>query len=165
MNSTDDLKTLKNWALGIVGFSTTISAVLVQILHFPVEPTLLCVLGFAGVMLLVVYLISKSEQRQKKMLQAHTEESVQITKDFDERLDSIDDVLLDIQRSTLRTEICNEMARHPDNHDSILKMAEKYFGERENGGLSANWYMSSKFLDWAEKEGVKLPPSIQITQK
>lgn len=147
MDSTDDLKALKNWAIGIVGFSTTISAVLVQILHFPVEPTLLCVLGFAGIMLLVVYLINKSEQRQKRLLQSHAEESVQITKDFDKRLDSIDEILLDIQRSTLRTEMNDEIARHPENHDTILKMAEKYFCQ-----LKSDWVQTSLFLAWVESE-------------
>ena len=99
------------------------------------------------------------------MMADHVAEAEKTTQGFGLRLDSIDNVLLDIQRSTLRTEICNEMARHPDNHDTILKMAEKYFGKRAQGGLEANWYMSSKFLDWAEKEEIKLPPSIQVTQK
>lgn len=147
MDSVDDLKTLRNWAIGIASFSTTISAVLVQVLHFPVEPTLLCVLGFAGIMLIVVYLINKSEQRQKKLLQSHTEESTQITKDFDRRLDSIDEILLDIQRSTLRTEMNDEIARHPENHDTILKMAEKYFCQ-----LKSDWVQTSLFLDWVESE-------------
>lgn len=95
------------------------------------------------------------------MLQSHIDESNMVIDGFDKRLDSIDNVLLDIQKSTLRTEMSNEMARHPENHDTILKMAEKYFGKKEEGGLQANWYMSSKFLDWAEKEKVKLPSSLK----
>lgn len=147
MNSIDDLKLLRNWAIGIASFSTTISAILVQALHFPVEPTLICVLGFAGLMLLVVYLINKSEQRQRILLQSHIKESTENVKDFDSRLDSIDLILLDIQRSTLRTEMNDEIARHPENHDTILRMAEKYFCQ-----LKSDWIQTSLFLSWVESE-------------
>lgn len=160
-NSTEDLKTLRNYVLGVVGFATTVSTLLIQVLHFKPEPTIACTVAFACMMLLIVYLIGRAEKRSQTMLQSHIDESNMVIDGFDKRLDSIDNVLLDIQKSTLRTEMSNEMARHPENHDTILKMAEKYFGKKEEGGLQANWYMSSKFLDWAEKEKVKLPSSLK----
>lgn len=166
MNSADDLKTLRNWALGVAGFSTTISAILVQALHFPVEPTLICVLGFACLMLLIVYLINKSEQRQKLLLKTHIDESSEITKGFDKRLDYIDKLLLEIQRSSLRIELGNEIKRHPENHDTILKMAERYFLPVEQGGYNGDWVASDAFQLWAEKENehgrpVKIPLILQ----
>lgn len=159
-NSTDDLKSLRNYALGVAGFATTISAILIQAFHFKPEPTILCVAGFAGLMLIIVFLIGRAEKRQQLMLKSHIDESNVITDGFCKRFDNIDGVLLDIQRSTLRTEMCNEMDRHPENHDTILKMAERYFGKKKDGGLEADWYMSSKFLDWASEEQVKLPKSL-----
>ena len=47
------------------------------------------------------------------------------------------------------------MLQHPHNHDTILKMAEKYFIT-----LKGDWYETNRFLDWVEKENIHLPPSL-----
>ena len=164
-NSKEDLVTLRNYTLGVVAFATAVSTLLIQVLHFRVEPTIACTLAFACMMLLIVYLIGRAESRNQLILRNHIDESDTKIESFDKRLDSIDSCLLEIQRSTLRTELNNAIFRHPENHDSILKMAEKYFGKPEDGGLNANWYMSSVFLDWAEKEKVKLPISLQDVKR
>lgn len=153
--STEDLKTLRNYAIGVAGFATTISAILIQALHFPVEPTLICVASFACLMLVIVYLINKSEQRQKMNLKQHIDSSEKAFSEFRQDLADIKEMLVDNSKATLRIEMNEEMSRHPHNHDTILKMAEKYFVE-----LKGDWYMSNKFLDWAEKENIHLPASL-----
>lgn len=164
-NSIEDLKALRNWTLGIAGFATTISAILIQIFHFKPEPTISAVLGFALTMILVVGLMCRTEKRIQSTLKNHINESDQVFEKFTNRLDTIDKNLLDIQQSSLRIELGNEMKRHPENHDTILRMAEKYFLSPEHGGLGGDWYMSSKFLEWAEKEKVKLPNNLSIVEK
>lgn len=159
-NAIEDIKTLRNWAIGIAGFATTISAILIQVFHFKPEPTIAAVVGFALLMLLVVFLIDKSETRTNIILRDHIEERIESDKEIAKRFDSIDACLLDIQRSSLRIELGNEIKRHPENHDTILKMAERYFLSPEEGGLRGDWYMSSVFLEWAEKENIKLPKSL-----
>ena len=160
-NSKEDLVTLRNYVLGVVGFATAVSAVLIQALHFRAEPTIICVAAFAVLMLLIVFLISKSEKREAQSLTKHIDDSNKTIERFDNRLESIDKVLLDIQKSTLRTELNSEMYRNPENHDTILKIAEKYFLPIEKGGLQGNWYMASKFYEWAAHEKVKLPEALK----
>ena len=94
------------------------------------------------------------------MLKNHIDEATYTTQEFVGRLDSIDDVLLDIQKSTLRTEMNDEITRHPHNHDTILRMAQKYFVD-----LQADWIETDIFLSWVEAEKqagrpVNLPPQL-----
>ena len=56
-SSVEDLKSLRNWILGIIGFATAVSTFLVQALHFRPEPTILAVSGFACALVLIVVLI------------------------------------------------------------------------------------------------------------
>lgn len=153
--SIEDLKTLKNWALGIIAFATGVSTFLVQALGFRPQPTILAVSGFACLMLLIVFLISRSERRQEYIVKSHIEESDKRLGSIDDRFDKIDEALLDIQRSTLRTEMNDEIHRNPHNHDTIIKMAEKYFNV-----LQADWVETNIFLDWADSEKIKLPPNL-----
>lgn len=159
-NSIDDLKTLKGYALGVAGFATAISTILIQALHFPAEPTLLTVIGFAGLMLLIAYLINRSEQRQTLLLKSHTEEADMLVNELKEDLAYLKDMALETQRSTLRTEMNDEIHRNPANHDTILKMAERYFIT-----LKADWVQTNLFLDWVENERqagreVHVPPAL-----
>ena len=70
-------------------------------------------------------------------------------------MDEIKTMVRDTGKSTLRLEISQEIDRNPQNHDTILKMGEKYFCE-----MDGDWYMTNRFLDWVEKEKIHLPPSL-----
>lgn len=160
-NSREDLITLRNYTLGVVGFATAVATVLVQVLHFRLEPTVACTLAFACMMLLIVYLIGRAEKRNADRLSKHIEGS-------DKIMSGIEESLNEIKASTLRTEMNNEIYRNPQNHDTIIRMAEKYFGKREDGGLNANWVEKELFLTWVDKENkagreVHLP-KVLITQ-
>ena len=49
----------------------------------------------------------------------------------------------------------DEIHRHPDNIDTILRISERYFVE-QNG----NWVATSEFIKWANKNGVAVPANI-----
>lgn len=156
----EDLKNLKNYVLGIAGFSTSVSAVLIQIFHFPTEITVAMMILISCLFIVIVYLIGRAEGRQKRMLEAHVKASTKTIRGFDKRLDMIDSVLADIQKSTLRTEICNEIERYPENHDTIIRMGERYFCE-----LGGNWVMFDLYQRWIDSENaegrpVYLPPQL-----
>ena len=166
-NSREDLITLRNYTLGVVAFATAVSTLLIQVLHFRTEPTIACTLAFACMMLLIVYLIGRAENRNQLMLRDHIDESSVVVGGFEKRLGSIDDVLVDIQASALRTEMNSVMFRTPENHDTIIRMAEKYFVE-----LGQDWVMTDTFLSWVESEEkagrkVHVPASLldDVTQK
>jgi hypothetical protein len=166
-NAIDDLKSLRNWTLGIIGFATTVAAVLTQVFHFRVEPTILVVAAFACSLILIVNLIKRSEDRQNKIMEDHKKTSEEHDKISTDRFDAIDKALLEIRKSTLRTEMNNEIARHPENHDTILEMAEKYFGKREKGGLDGNWIEIDLFHNWMASEAkqgrpVHIPGTLEL---
>ena len=154
-NTIEDLKSLRNWTLGIIGFATTVATVLVQAFHFRLEPTVIAVAGFACALILIVFLIQRSEDRTNKMLQDHITTADAKVDEIQATLDEIKSITLENQRASLRIELGNEIKRHPENHDTIFKMAERYFCE-----LQGDWYMTSKFLSWAENEKIKLPDSL-----
>lgn len=166
-NSIEDLKTLRNWVLGVAAFATSISTFLVQALHFRLEPTLLVVLAFSVLIIVIVLLMNRVERRQEEKLESHINYSETNTAKLNNRLDFIDKVLLDIQRSTLRTEMNNEIARHPENHDTILRMAQRYFLPVKDGGLDADWVQTDLFLTWVDNEnkaGRKVHIPIALSQ-
>ena len=104
---------------------------------------------------MIIFLIYKSEARSRQELQDHIDESNTLTKTITDGLEDLKEMIRDNGKSTLRLEINDEMLRNPHNHDTILKMGEKYFCE-----MDGDWYMTNRFLDWAEKEKVHLPPSL-----
>lgn len=162
-SSVEDLKNVRSWTLGILGFATTVSAVLVQAFHFRLEPTLVAVAGFAFTMIATVLFINRAETRQNKALGKHIDYSTEVNESFLARLDSIDDVLLDIQKSTLRTEICNEIRNNPKNHETIIRMGERYFCQ-----LKGDWVMTDLYQAWVDSEQeagrrVHLPPELLMT--
>lgn len=153
----EDINKGKGYILGVIAFATAVSAFLIQVWHFRPEPTILAVAGFALMILTVGWLIHKSEQRQAKALTEHIDVSQSQMIDIKNTLNDIKNITIENQKASLRIEMGNEIKRHPENHDTILRMAERYFLPPDKGGLGGDWYMSSVFLDWAEKENVSVP--------
>lgn len=101
---------------------------------------ILAVLGSTGLFTFIQFLISRHDR--KKGILAEMSKDIKELKQFnkDERLD-----LLRIQLMTL-THI------HPENVVEIMEVAEEYF-MKHNG----NWYMSSLFKEYLEKQGMDVP--------
>lgn len=72
-----------------------------------------------------------------------------------DRLQRQDEELHEIRLDTTRTQLLMLMEHQPDNHDTILKIAHKYFVE-----LHGNWWMASEFAGWAKAQKVDVPPQI-----
>jgi len=101
---------------------------------------ILAVLGSTGLFTFIQFLITHHDK--KKGVLAEIRKDIKELKQFnkDERLD-----LLRIQLMTL-THI------HPENVMEIMEVAEEYF-MKHNG----NWYMSSLFKEYLEKQGMDVP--------
>lgn len=83
---------------------------------------------------------------------------------IDKRLDDLDKHqvvqdtdLHEIHLDTTRTQLYFKMEHDTHNHDTILKIAHKYFVI-----LKGDWVSTADFLAWAEKENVKIPDPILI---
>lgn len=152
----DNVKELKGWVAGAIGFDATVTALLVTIFQVDAVKTTIATTATTIVALAIVFLIYRSEARSRSELQNHIDEANGLVKNLTNGIDELKEIVKDTAKSTLRLEINEEMAKNPHNHDTILKMGEKYFCE-----MDGDWYMTNRFLDWAEKENVHLPPTLK----
>jgi len=151
----DNLKEMKAWVAGAIAFDASVTSLLVAVFNVDAVKTTIATTATTIVALAIIFLIYKSEARANRELQAHIEESNTLAAEIREDISEIKKMLLENGKSTLRIEINEEMLQNPHNHDTILKMAEKYFCQ-----MKGDWYMTNRFLDWVEKEKIHLPPSL-----
>lgn len=152
----DNVKELKGWIAGAIGFDATVTGLLVTVFQVDAVKTTIATTATTIVALAIIFLIYRSEARSRSELQNHIDEANGLVKNLANGIDELKEIVKDTAKSTLRLEINEEMAKNPHNHDTILKMGEKYFCE-----MDGDWYMTNRFLDWAEKENVHLPPTLK----
>lgn len=143
----DDIKEIKGYILGVIAFATAVAAFLTQIVKFPMDVTLAGVTFISVYMVFVGFLINKSEQRQTIALKKQDEKSAARVESFKESVNEIKNLAIETRLDNLRTLLTLYMHDQPENHDTILKIAEKYFIE-----FHGDWVMTDEFLKWAENE-------------
>lgn len=156
----DDIKQGKGYILGVLAFATAVGTFLTQVMHFRTEPTLIAISGFALTILFIGWLVQQSENRQEQSLKAHQSESAEMIMCCKKDLKYLKQMAIESQRSTTRIEMNDMIARHPDNHDTILQYAERYFIT-----LNGDWVETSAFFEWVESENeagrrVHVPPQL-----
>lgn len=73
-----------------------------------------------------------------------------------DKIHSLEEQLREIRLDTTRTQLLMVMEHQPHNHDTILKIAERYFLS-----LSGDWWMTAEFTKWANREGVGIPEALK----
>lgn len=146
----DDLKEIKGYILGVTAFATATSVFFTQVFNLPIQPVLDTVLVATICMLFIGLLIVKSEKRQRIALQKQEEKSAARVKSFKESVNEIKNLVVETRLDNLRTLLTLYMHGQPENHDTILKIAQKYFVEYQG-----NWVMTDEFLKWAENENAQ----------
>ena len=149
----DDIKTSKGYIMGVVTFASAVGAFLTQIMHFKTEPTIITVACFAVMIIYLSWLIDKSEKRQLSRFERHREKVQKGLEEYDASLNRLIECTKETQLSTLRMEMSSTIYRTPENHDTILKYAEKYFVK-----LGGDWVQTDVFLQWANDENKKGRP-------
>ena len=74
-----------------------------------------------------------------------------IVSEVSDRLDSLDYELKDIKQDTVRLQLINMINTDPDNVETILTIAKKYFLE-----LKGDWYATSIFQNWANERNIDI---------
>lgn len=143
----EDLKVVRNYCLGVFAFGAAVATFFTQAFHFPLEPTLIGTTMGGAIFLVVVFLIYRAEQRVKKALTCHVDSSTVAINDFRKDVAELKESVKATQCSALRTEMDAEIFRNPENHDTIIRYAYRYFKE-----LDADWVQTEKFLTWVESE-------------
>lgn len=161
----EDFKKIKGYILGVIAFATAVSVFFTQVLNLPIQPVLATVFIATICMLFIGFLIEKSEKRQRIALQKQEEKSVARVESFKESINEIKNLAIETRLDNLRTLLTLYMHDQPENHDTILKIAEKYFCE-----FHGDWVMTDEFLRWTDKENeagrkVHIPNSLLTAVK
>lgn len=138
--------------------STTITSVLVALVGGG---------GGAALIKFVLEYIDKKkgntlDQKITKAIQDANKPLMDAMTKHEEKIDELiecdskfDAELKEIRLDTTRTQLYFKMEHDTHNHDTILKIAFRYFVE-----LGGDWVATIDFLAWAEKEKIKVPKPI-----
>lgn len=120
----------------------------------------------AGILAYIKFFVERKDKKKAENLETVLDKKlapvIERQDKIVKRLDKIeahnaeqDEELHDIRLDTTRTQLYFKMEHDTHNHDTILKIAHKYFVT-----LKGDWVATIDFLSWTEKEGVKLPQPI-----
>lgn len=120
----------------------------------------------AGILAYIKFFAERRDKKKAETLEALFDKKlapvIERQDKIVERLDKIeshnegqDAEIHDIRLDTTRTQLYFKMEHDTHNHDTILKIAHKYFVI-----LKGDWVATIDFLAWAEKENVKIPKPI-----
>lgn len=84
----------------------------------------------------------------------------QINADTNAKLDTISAQMMELKLSTTRSQLLTLMKNYPDNEEEIMKVAKYYFND-----LDGDWYMTSLFIEWGEKEGIDISEVVNMKGK
>lgn len=158
MSVLDNVKGIKAWVMGAIAFDAAVTTLLVNVFNVDAVKTTIATTATTIVALALVWLIHKSEETSRKELQQHIQDSNHLREEIKECMTINKQQLLDIRKDTLRIQLSQYMKDQPSNIDTILKLAETYFVE-----LHGDWYMTSEFSKWAEKNNID--PKVVVAYK
>lgn len=158
MSVLDDIKQMKAYILGVIGFATATTGILVGTFNVDPVKTTIATTATAIVALFLGWLVQKAEKRVHNELQVHIEESNELREELKECMVTNRERLDEIRKDTLRIQLSQYLTHQPENVDAILIMAEEYFCK-----LGGDWYMTNEFINWAEAHHVK--PEIVLSCK
>lgn len=107
-------------------------------------------------------IIQYEQQARKDFTEAMhktKDEIIKVKQDSNIKIDQLNqnvDKILELSKETrkdnVRIQLLMIMSHQPDNIDTILKIAEKYFIK-----LKGDWYMTNEFSKWANEHKVTIP--------
>lgn len=83
--------------------------------------------------------------------------TTQINSSTNAKLDTISAQMTELKLSTTRSQLLTLMKNYPENEEEIMKVAKYYFKD-----LNGDWYMTSLFIEWGEKEGIDVTDIVKI---
>ena len=158
MSVLDNVKGIKAWVMGAIAFDASVTALLVNIFDVDAVKTTIATTATTIVALALIWLIHKAEETSRNELQRHIQDSNHLREELRECMAANKQQLSEIRKDTLRIQLSQYMKDQPSNIDTILKLAETYFVE-----LQGDWYMTSEFSKWAEKNNID--PKVVIAYK
>lgn len=156
----EDVSAVKGYILGALAFAAAVSGFCTAVFGWNVGKVTAVAAVAAVVFIALAILIQRAETRNMKRLENHIIEANTSWNKIDNSLDYLKKMALENQRASIRIEMNSYISNEPQNHDTILSYAERYFIE-----LDGDWKETDKFLQWVENENnagrkVHVPPSL-----
>lgn len=141
---------------GVIAFVSLFSSSIAP--YLKLDPLLVSGVGLlmAVLVLFVGWLISKSEKRQSADLAVNKQEVDDKIDKLQTSIDYLCDITEQNRLDTLRNTLIVYINDQPENHDTILRVAQRYFVE-----MGGNWIMTDEFYKWVESES-KLGREVRI---
>ena len=155
MTVLDNVKEMKAWIAGTIGFDATVTGLLVAIFNVDPVKTTIATTATTIVALAIIWLIYRSEKRTRADLHQHIQDSNDLREELRNCMVTNREMMTDIRKDTLRIQLSQYMKDQPDNIDTILKLAEEYFVK-----MKGDWYMTSEFNKWARNHNIIVPQII-----
>lgn len=105
-------------------------------------------LGLIGAVLgsgIIQFFVTRHDAKKKESI----EEKL---KPIESKLDKIIDEQKTSEKDALRTQLLVMMTTLPNNHEEIMTLAERYFGQ-----LKGDWFYSSLFAKWLKENDIEKP--------
>lgn len=90
-----------------------------------------------------------------KDIDSHREASKEIVSEIKSNIDKSVGITEETRKDTIRIQLIMYMQTQPENHDTIFKLAQKYFVK-----MKGDWFMTSEFKKWAKSQKVEIPDEI-----
>lgn len=112
-----------------------------------------------GILAYIKFFAERKDRRQTEIFEAilmkHLDPVKIDLKEARGEIQSLKNENHEIRLDTTRTQLLMLMQHQPSNHDTILKVAERYFCH-----LGGDWYMSVEFQSWADSQKINIPTTI-----
>lgn len=173
----DDIKRVWGRIASVVAAVGIIATFIVKVFNTSPELTYSVFAGLGIVLLIISFYVDrqafynhqeilKYEHKARedfiKLIREAEQKTYDLKKDSNTKIDNLTtnvnkilNISEETRRDTLRIQLLMILEQHPDNVDTILKLAETYFVE-----LHGDWYMSSEFNKWAKAHNIIVPSHI-----
>lgn len=154
----EDIKSSSKAILGVIAFVSAVATILIDAFGFEKQITILTTIALALLFIGSTVFMSRIEHRTNSILEKHIEESSNTFSEINNSLKDLKEMTAEVRKDTLRIQLREYIKNEPSNIDTILTIANEYFGVHHG-----NWIAHHEFLDWVEKNNVHVPNNILDT--
>ena len=158
----EDVSAVKGYILGALAFAAAIAGFCTTVFGWELGKVTAVTAVAAVVFIALAVLIQRSENRNIERLDGHIKRAGDDMSSINNSLEYLKKMALENQLASIRIEMNTFIRDEPQNHDTILSYAERYFLT-----LEGDWKETDRFLEWVESEEkagrkVHVPPALML---
>lgn len=160
MTALEDIKDVKGYIAGVVALAVAVGGFCALVFDWDKGVVTGITAAIAILAISFAILVSRAEKRNMKRLEIHQQDANKSWDEVHAALARLEELSIANNQSSIRIEMNQLINGEPENHDTIIAYAEKYFVE-----LGGDWKETDKFLEWVDEETaagrpVHVPPAL-----